>query len=144
MPTVEILNSHTLADLRKEVSISNKALGAIKGYSKGMKKAQIINLMMEHKKRFHHIKMKGKVIREKKEKKAPPKKAPPKKEPPKKAPPKKEDKTYTTPGGIIVDLEKANKSGIKVKKPRSEKQKANDKRLGEASKARAAAAKASK
>ena len=54
MPTVEILKSHTLGELRKEVSKSN-----IKRYSK-LKKADLIDLMMkaEHKDFFHHMKLK--------------------------------------------------------------------------------------
>lgn len=57
MPTVEILNSHPVSVLRKEIAKSNDKLGIIKGYSKGLKKAGIIDLMMKHKSRFHHIKM---------------------------------------------------------------------------------------
>jgi len=54
MPTVEILKSYTLGELRKEVSKSN-----IKRYSK-LKKADLIELMMkeEHKDLFHHMKLK--------------------------------------------------------------------------------------
>jgi len=54
MPTVEILKSHTLGELRKEVSKSN-----IKRYSK-LKKADLIELMLkeEHKDFFHHMKLK--------------------------------------------------------------------------------------
>ena len=58
MPSTEVLNSHTLADLRKEVTKSNKMLGLIPSYSKGMTKPKLIELMLKHKKRFHHIKMK--------------------------------------------------------------------------------------
>ena len=60
MPSTEVLNSHTLADLRKEVTKSNKMLGLIPSYSKGMTKPKLIELMLKHKKRFHHIKMKVK------------------------------------------------------------------------------------
>ena len=49
MPTVEILNSHPISFLRKEISKTN-----IKGYSK-MKKKELIELMMKNKDRFHHI-----------------------------------------------------------------------------------------
>ena len=58
MPSTEVLNSHTLADLRKEVTKSNKMLGLIPSYSKGMTKPKLIELMLKHKSRFHHIKMK--------------------------------------------------------------------------------------
>ena len=51
MPTREILNSHTAPTLRKEISKTN-----IKGYST-MKKEQLIDVMMKHADRFHHIKM---------------------------------------------------------------------------------------
>jgi len=116
MPTAEILNSHPLSTLKKEISKTN-----IKGYSK-MKKPELVKLMLKNKEKFHHIKMKTKepvkkVIKVKKEKSVPkakpatPKPAPvqgprnlvkgfgikrlPKKEEPKKAPaaaPKKETK----------------------------------------------------
>ena len=54
MPTVEILKSHNLKELRAEVSKTN-----IKRYSK-LKKAELIDLMMkaEHKDFFHHMEMK--------------------------------------------------------------------------------------
>ena len=73
--TREILNSHPVATLKKEISKTN-----IKGYSK-MKKSEIIDLMMANKSRFKHIKMapgkkrdeavsKGKdILKKKKEKK---------------------------------------------------------------------------
>tara|TARA_R110001606_G_scaffold59178_2_gene141002 strand:+ start:404 stop:1054 length:651 start_codon:yes stop_codon:yes gene_type:complete len=51
MPTREILNSHTAPTLRKEISKTN-----IKGYSK-MTKPELIDVMMKHADRFHHIKM---------------------------------------------------------------------------------------
>ena len=68
MPTREILASHPLATLRKEVSESNKKLGAIplnvtdksdsgKSFRRVLNKEQLIDLMMKHPKRFHHIKM---------------------------------------------------------------------------------------
>ena len=66
MVSREILNSHPVAHLRKEISKTN-----IKGASK-MKKAEVIDVMMKHQSRFSHITMRGKT-----EKKAPPKKAPP-------------------------------------------------------------------
>jgi hypothetical protein len=77
MPSVEILNSHPLSYLRKMIAESNEKLGVIVGYSKGMKKAQIIEHMMKHKDRFHHIEMYKKPVRVKAEPKA---KAEPKKE----------------------------------------------------------------
>jgi len=54
MPTVEILKSHNLKELRAEVSKTN-----IKRYSK-LKKAELISLMMkkEHMDLFHHMGMK--------------------------------------------------------------------------------------
>lgn len=54
MPTVEILKSHTLGELRKEVSKTN-----IKKYSK-LRKADLIELMMtgENKQHFHHMELK--------------------------------------------------------------------------------------
>jgi len=48
--THEILNSHSVSALKKEISKTN-----IKGYSK-MKKNEIVSLMMTHKTRFNHIK----------------------------------------------------------------------------------------
>ena len=46
----DVLNSHTVVNLKKEISKTN-----IKGYSK-LKKADVINLMLKHKDRFSHIK----------------------------------------------------------------------------------------
>lgn len=59
MPTREILESHSAATLKKEISKTN-----IKGYSK-MKKAELVDLMLKHKDRFHHIKMAEKVVQKK-------------------------------------------------------------------------------
>ena len=55
MPTMELLKSHSLKELRKEVSKTN-----IKKYSK-LKKMDLIELMMkkENKDMFHHMEMKG-------------------------------------------------------------------------------------
>ncbi len=55
MITKEILESHPVTVLKKEISKTN-----IKGYSK-MKKSEIVSLMLkpEHSKRFSHIKKKG-------------------------------------------------------------------------------------
>ena len=47
-----ILESHTVTDLKKEISKTN-----IKGYSK-MKKDDVIKLMLKNKERFNHIKTK--------------------------------------------------------------------------------------
>ncbi len=75
MITKEILESHPVSVLKKEISKTN-----IKGYSK-MKKSGIVSLMLkpEHSKRFSHIKK-----AETKGKKEAPKKEAPKKEEPKK------------------------------------------------------------
>ena len=51
MVTKEILESHPISHLRKEISKTN-----IKGYSR-MKKSELIDLMLENKDRFGHIKM---------------------------------------------------------------------------------------
>jgi hypothetical protein len=51
MPSREILNSHPISTLKKEISKTN-----IKGYSK-MKKSEVVNLMLKNKERFGHIKM---------------------------------------------------------------------------------------
>ena len=85
--TKEILQSHTVATLKKKIAESNMKLDIIKAYSKGKKKAEIIDLMLkpEHIKRFKGIKMAPK-----KEKKAPPKKEKKEKKE-KKAPKKSED-----------------------------------------------------
>ena len=53
----EILNSHPVGTLKKEIAKTN-----IKGYSK-MKKAEIVDLMMKHKEKFGHIqKAEGKKV----------------------------------------------------------------------------------
>lgn len=54
MVTAEILNSHSVSTLKKEISKTN-----IKGYSK-MKKPEIVATMLKHKDRFSHIKHSGK------------------------------------------------------------------------------------
>jgi len=51
MVTKEILNSHPVSVLKKEISKTN-----IKGYSK-MKKAEVVELMAKNKSKFGHIKM---------------------------------------------------------------------------------------
>ena len=48
--TRDILNSHPISNLRKEIAKTN-----IRGYSK-MTKAQLVDVMMKHKERFSHIK----------------------------------------------------------------------------------------
>ena len=51
MTTFEILNSHTISTLKQEIRKHN-----IRGYSKkGVKKADIIKLMIHHKDKFSHI-----------------------------------------------------------------------------------------
>ena len=59
MPTVAILNSHSVAVLKRELGKTN-----IKRYSK-LRKGEIIALMMkkENKARFHHIKMNRVLLR---------------------------------------------------------------------------------
>jgi ribosomal protein L12E/L44/L45/RPP1/RPP2 len=95
MITREILNSHPVTALRKEISKTN-----IKGYSK-MTKAQVVDVMMKNKEKFSHIKKKDKGIdikvlfegaKAKTKAKKAPAPAPKKKEEPKKAPtPKKKE-----------------------------------------------------
>ena len=53
MLTSDILNSHPVLTLKKEISKTN-----IKGYSK-MKKIEIVKLMLNNKERFNHIVKKG-------------------------------------------------------------------------------------
>jgi hypothetical protein len=53
MVTRDILNSHSVSTLKKEISKTN-----VKGYSK-MKKAEVVDLMMKNKERFAHIKHKN-------------------------------------------------------------------------------------
>lgn len=57
MVTKEILMSHPISTLRKEVSKTN-----IKGYSK-LKKNEIIDLMLKNKGEFGHIKIRLKAPR---------------------------------------------------------------------------------
>ena len=165
MLTKEILDSHPLKVLKKEIAKQN-----IKGYS-NMKRSELTDLMLKNKEKFGHIKAA--------EKKAPKAKAPKAKA----SKAKGETVNYTEkqllkligshemPDGTKMTgkvhsskskpikekkakakepKEFANKAtGLKSKydpkkgpkKPRSEKQKANDKKLGEAAKAKAAAKK---
>ena len=85
MPTREILASHPLSTLRAEITKSNKKLGAIplnvtdrgdsgKAYRRVLNKEQLIDLMMKHPKRFHHIKMRVVAPRASKAKPTDPKK----------------------------------------------------------------------
>lgn len=46
----EILRSHPVSTLKKEISKTN-----VKGYSK-MRKAEVVSLMIKHKEKFGHIK----------------------------------------------------------------------------------------
>ena len=74
MPSRQVLESHPVSHLKREISQTN-----IKGYSK-LKKDGIIDLMLKHKDRFHHIQMYKLPERVKKEKpKAEPKAEPKKK-----------------------------------------------------------------
>jgi len=78
MPTRKILNSHPVTVLKKEISKTN-----VKGYSK-LKKAEVVELMMKNKDKFHHIKMaetKASAPAKKSAEPAPPKKRKHKKKP---------------------------------------------------------------
>ena len=61
----EILNSHPISVLRKEVSKFNKSLGSIKSTQK---KPELINDMMKHPDAFSHIQMATKKERSEKQK----------------------------------------------------------------------------
>lgn len=128
MVSREILNSHPISTLRKEISKTN-----IKGYSK-MKKPEIVELMMKTPTRFSHIKM-----NEKAKKKAEPKKKVVKEDssrleallkddkPKKKAEPKKV-LTKTTSGftdGKVLSMPKAKKAEPKKEEPKKEEPKSN-------------------
>jgi len=58
MLTIDILNSHPVKVLKKEISKTN-----IKGYSK-LRKNEIIELMLKNKERFNHIKKKGDIAKQ--------------------------------------------------------------------------------
>jgi hypothetical protein len=62
MVTKEILQSHPVSVLKKEISKSN-----VKGYSR-MKKAEVIELMLKHKEKFSHIEMATSVPKKEKKK----------------------------------------------------------------------------
>ena len=109
MVTKEILNSHPVSVLKKEISKTN-----IKGYSK-MKKAEVVELMAKNKSKFGHIKMATKSVKsapKKKIIKKTPKKpspSPKKKSPsPKKPSPKKTKKKLLSKKDFIEDLEVGN------------------------------------
>ena len=126
-----ILESHSVSTLKKEISKTN-----IKGYSK-MKKDEIVNLMLQHKDRFSHIKLKEKAEPKAKPKKEEPK---PKKEEPK---PKKEEpkkKKLVKKGqnekvsGFLADIEsKGKKVADKVNATKGKKapEKFNPRFLGD-------------
>lgn len=94
MVSKEILNSHSVGTLKKEISKTN-----IKGYSK-LKKAEIIELMMESKEKFMHIEMKEKPKRQMKKKKEE----------------KKEEGTHTMPDGTVMSGETHGEDSKPVKK----------------------------
>ena len=98
MLTRDILNSHSVSTLKKEISKTN-----VKGYSK-MKKADVIDLMMkvEHTDKFKHIKMADK------------KETPAKKTPVKKTPVKKE--THKMPDGTTMTGATHSKDSVPVPK----------------------------
>lgn len=54
MPTVEILKTYSVIELKREIGKAR-----IKGYSK-LKKAEVLDLMMKNKEKFHHLKGKSK------------------------------------------------------------------------------------
>jgi len=158
MLTKEILDSHPLKFLKSEIAKQNKLVNIPK-YS-NMKRPELTALMMKHKDKFHHIK-----AAEKKEKKAPKAKAPKakaltvttadgkvtelKKKAPKAKAPSKTEETHTMPDGTKMTgkVHSAKSKPIKekkAKKPRTEKQLANQKKFGEAAKAKAAAKKEKK
>jgi len=144
MITKEILESHSVTVLKKELSKTN-----IKGYSK-MKKSEVVALMLkpEHSQRFNHIVKKGeapkpkkviKIIRKKKEDIAEQKPKPPKKiiikRTPKPTAPKPEKKiiikrtpkpTAPKPKKVIKIIRKKKEEAPKpekkivIKKPRKE------------------------
>tara|TARA_R110002074_G_scaffold85583_1_gene189232 strand:+ start:2961 stop:3257 length:297 start_codon:yes stop_codon:yes gene_type:complete len=58
----EIFESHTVADLKREISSTN-----IRGYSK-LKKKEIVELMMKHKEKFHHMELSYNFLDKKKKK----------------------------------------------------------------------------
>jgi len=101
--TRDILNSHPITTLKKEISKTN-----IKGYSK-MKKNEVVELMMKNKERFGHIKMAERV---RKTKNVKPKSAPKPKSPPKSSPPKSAEE-----GIVVVKKTTADGEKVLVEKP---------------------------
>jgi len=167
MLTKEILDSHPLKFLKSEIAKQNKLVNIPK-YS-NMKRPELTALMMKHKDKFHHIK-----AAEKKEKKAPKAKASKAKgkgvnisekellsiidASEKAGKPQLTEKqllkfieasSHEMPDGTKMTgkVHSAKSKPIKekkAKKPRTEKQLANQKKFGEAAKAKAAAKKAKK
>jgi hypothetical protein len=118
MVSRDILNSHSVSTLRKEISKTN-----VKGYSK-MKKNEIIELMMKTPARFAHITMKEGKPKKEKAKKAEPKKAEPKKTESKKV------MTKTTSGftdGKVLSMPKAKRD----KEPKKAEPKKEEKKVEE-------------
>ena len=95
MVTQEILNSHPISVLKKEISKTN-----VKGYSK-MKKAEVINLMLKHKERFSHIKMADKKVKSSPKKKS-----------------KKDKDTHEMPDGTKMTGKTHTKDSKPVKTPK--------------------------
>ena len=91
--TREILNSHPLTTLKKEVAKTN-----IKGYSK-MKKAEVVELMMKNKDKFGHIRKKGEAS----------------------APASKPKKEVTKPKKEVTKPKPKSKADVKVKKEKIKK-----------------------
>jgi len=123
MVTREILNSHTVATLKKEISLVKKDLKVT-----GKKKPEIIELMLKNKNLFSHIKLKDKkkpIPRKAVPKKAPVKKAVPTKAVPKKAAvPKKQESKKSLPLALTAPPKKkdciAKRSGEPTK-PKDDK-----------------------
>ena len=99
MVSKEILNSHSVGTLKKEISKTN-----IKGYSK-MKKAEIVELMLKSKEKFMHIEMREKPKRQMKKKKEE----------------KKEEGTHTMPDGTVMSGETHGEDSKPVKKKKERK-----------------------
>ncbi len=95
MVTQEILNSHPVSVLKKEISKTN-----VKGYSK-MKKGEVVELMLKNKDRFSHIKMADAKVR---------------KSPAKKAKKDKKEDTHEMPDGTKMTGKTHTKDSKPVKK----------------------------
>jgi len=135
MVSRDILNSHPISTLKKEISKTN-----VKGYSK-MKKSEIVELMMKTPSRFSHIKMKeGKPKKVEPKKTAPPKQDSSKlekiyKDRKKKAEPKKEEPkkvlTKTKSGftdGKVYKKAEPKKVMVKPTRPAPKKKTEEEKR----------------